>query len=343
MSLTVEVDEPVRSGVLPDADVSVLEAMALNSDGAVSVIGTGATATVSVSVAAHFRFADGTAMDVVPKGFDRTSFSRMMHEIFNLDYRDAEGEDLFEVLVMLFVREVSDLVRKGLKFAYSLVQANETSFKGRLLVAEHLRENLIHKERVYVEYELFTPDRAENRLIKSTLQLLLKRSVSARNRRDIKTLLAELEEVPPSEDVRRDLGRVNLDRNMTDYISAVGWCRIFLNALGLAGSSRGGTSFAVLADPERVMEAYVARASSRGREEGSFSARCGVEMKGEAGSAVIEARPVWMYYDRRRRTRSDDAAMLYRTAPGYGVIPTAVGGESEVSAMARRCLEEAGV
>lgn len=342
MSLVLETGEPLRPGMLPEQDAAVLENMAQES-GSVHIIGSGPTASVSVSSAAHFRFGDGTALDVVPRGFDRSSFSRMMHEIFNLDYRDAEGEDLFEVLVMLFVREVSDLVRKGLKFAYSLVQANETSFKGRLLVAEHLRENLIHKERVYVEYELFTPDRAENRLIKSTLQLLLKRSVSSRNRRDIKTLLAELEEVPSSEDVRRDLGRVNLDRNMVDYISAVGWCRIFLNALGVGGSARGGTSFAVTADPERVMEAYVARASSRGREDGSFSARCRVEMHGEAGSAVIDAEPAWMYYDRKRRTRVDDAGMLYRTAPGYGVIPFVASGETEAAAMARRCLEEAGV
>lgn len=309
--------------------------MALVSNGLFTVSGSGASEIiVPERCASHVRFADGFTMDTIPKGFGFSDTSRMLHEIFNLDYWEGQGEDMFEFLVMLYVRDVHSLLRKGMKFAYSLVQANEHSFKGRMLFAEHLRENLVHKERVYVEYELFSSDRAENRLIKSTLELLLKRSTSSRCRRDIKVLLTELEEIPSSDDVMRDLSRVNLDRNMVDYISVVSWCEVFLKALGLAGSSKGGKSFAVVADADRIMDAYVARMSSRGRQDGSYSPRCNVSMISDGGVSTIAADVSWFYYDRRTRSQSRDAVLLYETAPGYRVIPEPEVGLSRVERMA---------
>ncbi|MDO5862372.1 MAG: hypothetical protein Q4Q58_06245 [Thermoplasmata archaeon] len=328
----------MRPGYIPVADVPDLGVIAASSNGLFTISADGSTIT-PMGCAGHIKFADGATLDTIPKGFGQSDTSRMLHEIFGLDYRAGEGEDMFEFLVMLFVRDVRELLRRGLKFAYSLVQANEHSFKGRMLFAEHLRENLVHKERVYVEYELFSSDRAENRLIKSTLELLLKRSTSSRSRRDIKVLLTELEEIPSSTDVLRDLSRVNIDRNMMDYISAVAWCGVFLKALGIAGSSKGGRAFAVLADAEQVFEAYVARASSYGREGGSFSARCDVSMTTEGDVSVILADISWFYYDRRTKEQSRDAVLLYETAPGYRPIPRPTDGMSRAGRMAMGLLE----
>ena len=321
---------------LSDADAVVLGRMAEASSGMLRMTDSGLSAG---SCIAHMVFTDGTVVDVVPDGFEGWHPAAMLHSIFGLDNRRGEGEDLFEFLVMLFVRDVRDLLRRGLKSAYSLVQSNETSFKGRLLFAENIRENLVHKERVFVEYEVFSADRAENRLIRSTLEVLLKRSASPESRRDIKTLLTELDEIPPSPDVMRDLERVSLDRNMLDYISVMTWCGVFLRSFGIAGSAQGGTSFAVVCDAGPVEEAYVARVSSHGREDGSFSARCHVSMaQAGAGCAVMIARPEWFYYDRVRRTTVSDAESLYRTAPGYTVIPGRTRGGSRIQSIARHCL-----
>ncbi len=336
--LTLEEGAPLRKGMLSDGDTVLLGRMAEASSGMLRMSADGSLS--SGSCIAHVMFADGTTLDIVPEGHRREYPAVMLHEIFGLDYRRGEGEDLFEFLVMLFIRDVKDLLRKGLKSAYSLIQSNETSFKGRLLFAENIRENLVHKERVFVEYELFSADRAENRLIRSTLEVLLKKSTSPRCRRDIKTLLTELEEIPPSPDISRDLDRVCLDRNMLDYISVMTWCEVFLKAFGIAGSAQGGASFAVVCDSGAVEEAYVARVSSHGRADGSFSAGCTVSMaQAGSGCAVVVAKPEWFYYDRSKKTVVSDAESLYRTAPGYTVMPERTGGRSLISSIARRCLD----
>ena len=51
-------------------------------------------------------------------------------------------------------------------------------------------DNLIHKERSYVEYDEFNVNTPENRLIKTTLQYLYKRTVSDKNKSDIRTPLS---------------------------------------------------------------------------------------------------------------------------------------------------------
>ena len=202
----------------------------------------------------------------------------------------------------------------------------------------------MHKERVFVEYELFSSDRPENRLIRSTIEILSKRSTGSRNKRDLKVILTELEEIPPSDDVFRDLEKVNLDRNMVDYISVVKWCEVFLNALGVAGSSKSGTSFAVMTRASGLAEAYVARMSTTGRADGTFSPRCDVSMSSEGGSgaAVISVDVKWFFYNRHTKVQQKDAERLFETAPGYRAIPPSMAGGkfSRTDRMAMSLLRE---
>lgn len=338
-SLVIDSDQRIRPDLLPESDYCILQSMADSSGGLMrSVDGPGGFVSFEGSVV-HIRFSDGGSIDVVPKGFERDDLSTMFHSIFGLEHAEESKGDLFELLVMLFVRDVSNLLRKGLKFAYTLIQSNETSFKGRMLFAENLRENLVHKERVFVEYELFSSDRAENRIIKTTLELLLDRSRSGRCRRDIKTLLTKLDDVPSSTDVHRDLGMVHLDRNMLDYISVMAWCRVFIESLGLAGSSKGRTSFAVVSSDTTIEDAFVARMSSQGRLDGSFSVRCDVDLVSTSKEwAVIMIRPIWFYYDRRSRRKLDDARLLYESSPGYSVIPETNSSDPWIQTVSRICL-----
>lgn len=340
-SLVIESNSRIRPGLLPELDYSTLCSMSHCSDGMIrSTNGPDGFVSFEGSIA-HVRFSDGSTINVIPEGFKSNDLSIMFNSIFGLDHVCESNGDLFELLIMLFIRDVSELFRKGLKFAYTLVQSNESSFKGRMLFSENLRENLVHKERVFVEYELFSSDRAENRVIKTTLELLLDRSQSGRSKRDIKTILTKLDDVPSSIDIHRDLGMIHLDRNMSDYIRVVSWCRVFIDSLGLAGFSKGHTSFAVVSSEKAIENAFVARISSQGRLNGSFSAKCDVNMISSAkGWAVISVRPIWFYYDRFSRRKVDNAKTLYESSPGYSVIPGRFGSNSWIQTVSRICLDK---
>lgn len=64
--------------------------------------------------------------------------------------------------------------------------------------------NSIHKERFFIEYDEFNANRAENKLLKSTLLLLARKSVSAANQADIRNLLVLFSEISPSKDYEKD-------------------------------------------------------------------------------------------------------------------------------------------
>lgn len=282
---------------------------------------------------AEGRFADGDSIIVKPTGLPDGSVSGMLCPVFNLEVN--RDDSLFEFLVMLFVRDVRSLLRKGLRSAYTTIRANETSFKGRLLFSENIRENLVHKERVFVEYELFSPDRAENRLIVGTLEALLKRSTSSRNRMDIRTMLQSLEGIPSSSDLAKDLSKVNLDRNMADYTSVISWCDIFLNSMGLGSSD---VSFILTIDRASLEEAYVARMSSSNREDGSFSARCRAEVVSDGYVSLAKVIIDWRFYDVHTRTQSRDAEKLFLTSPGYRPLPGSMSHDDRIEVMARDYL-----
>ena len=147
--------------------------------------------------------------------------------VFNDTYYGNVGS-LTEVTIT-----VNSLIRRGLRSKYHSVEGNEKSFKGRIMFNEHIRQNFIHKERIYVEYETYSQDRPENRLIKSTMEALIRRTEDGRNKKGLKTLVAEMEEIPSSDDVDRDFSRCVMDRNMVDYEGPMVWCNIFLRGMGL--------------------------------------------------------------------------------------------------------------
>lgn len=61
----------------------------------------------------------------------------------------------------------------------------------------------------FVEYDEFNTNRAENKILKSTLSYLYKSTTSSKNKSDIKTLLNAFSDVDESKDYQADLCRLS--------------------------------------------------------------------------------------------------------------------------------------
>ena len=165
---------------------------------------------------------------------------------------------LFEIFIRMFVDSVMLLQKHGFRSAYTEKEGNETCCKGKLIVTKQIRQNFAHAERFYITYDEYNLNRPMNRLIKSTLELLLKKTGNWKNKRDIVQLLDALESVPSSTDYASDFSRVVFDHGMDEFRPVVSWCNIFLNKRSftpLAGSSAG---LSLLFDMNRLFEDYVA-------------------------------------------------------------------------------------
>ena len=178
---------------------------------------------------------------------------------FNNASLKVDKMNLYEIFINMYLQEVRRLVKKGIKNAYVGNEDNLNCYKGKLITAKHIKENIVHKERFYVAYDEFDPNRAENRLIKSTLLKLQKITASAENSKEIRQLLVAFEMVEPSLNYEKDFACVSIDRNTKDYAMLIEWSRVFLFNKSFTTFSGKNTSRALLFPMESVYESYVAK------------------------------------------------------------------------------------
>lgn len=167
--------------------------------------------------------------------------------------------NLYELFINMYLQEVRQIVKKGVKSAYVLQEDNLKYYKGKLLVGQQIRANVGHKERFYVAFDEFHPNRPENRLIKATLQKLHKLTASAENSKEIRQLLTAFEMVEPSTNYQKDFSKVVIDRNTKDYEMLMQWSKVFLTNRSFTTFSGSTVARALLFPMESVFESYVAQ------------------------------------------------------------------------------------
>ncbi len=214
-------------------------------------------------------FNDGTTIEILPKIVSTVPESSkrvkklvvdMIRSLTNVSYKslqvanvDIEKMPLLDIFIRMFLDEVFRLAKHGLRSCYKTIAENRSFFKGKILFSEQIKHNFSHKERAFTEFDEFTPNCPENRLVKSTLMLLYKQTHSSRNKTDIKTLLAAFDHVPPSTDYADDFSKVK-----KAYGTLLLWCQIFLTDKSFTSFSGSGVAFALLFPMEILFERYVA-------------------------------------------------------------------------------------
>lgn len=167
--------------------------------------------------------------------------------------------NLYEIFINMYLQEVRQLVKHGIKSSYVGVEDNLNFYKGKLLVNEHIKRNMVHQERFYVGYDEYQVNRPENRLVKSTLLKLQSITTSAENSKVIRQLLTSFELVSLSANYDKDFSRVFIDRNTKDYEILMQWSRVFLKNKSFTTFSGTESARALLFPMEKVFESYVAQ------------------------------------------------------------------------------------
>lgn len=217
---------------------------------------------------------DGTTIEILPKIFSHETITEgkvkkllidMLKTLRNTPFKSLQSTNvnidklsIFEIFIRMFVDEVFGIVKRGLKRDYETIQSNENVFKGKMVFAGQIKHNYAHKERSFVEYDEFNTNRAENKILKSTLSYLYKNTTSPKNKSDIKTLLGAFAEVDESKDFRADFAKIVPDRKTADYQTALLWSRVFLMGKSFTSFSGSEVAFALLFPMETLFESYIA-------------------------------------------------------------------------------------
>lgn len=178
---------------------------------------------------------------------------------FNTASLNADRMNLYEVFINMYLQETRKLVKHGIKSAYILNEDNLRFYKGKLKINEHIKANISHKERFYMQYDEYQVNRAENRLVKTTLLKLQKLTKSLENDKEIRQLLLSFELVDISTNIDKDFACVSLGRDTKDYEKLIMWSEVFLRNKSFTTFSGKKSGNALLFPMEQVFEAFVAR------------------------------------------------------------------------------------
>lgn len=217
---------------------------------------------------------DGTSIEILPKIYSKENFTDgkvkqllidMLKTLRNAPFKNLQNTNvnieklsIFEIFIRMFIDEVFFIVKRGLKCDYETIQENGNVYKGKMIFAGQIKHNYAHKERCYVEYDEFNTNRAENKILKATLNYLYKNTISSRNKTDIKTLLNAFSEVDESNDYKADFDKIVPDRKTTDYQTALMWSKVFLMGKSFTSFAGSEVAFALLFPMETLFESYIA-------------------------------------------------------------------------------------
>lgn len=169
----------------------------------------------------------------------------------------TEKMPLFEIFICLYVSEVHQLVRRGLQSGYYDVEDNVTVHKGKTNFQKHIRYNLVHKERFYVEFDEFGINQAENRLIKKALLHLNITTKNEVNRIAIKQLLHHFDTVEEEKLTESYIRRVQVSRNISHYENSIKWAKVFLSRQSFTIFAGEQLMVSMLYPMEKLFESYV--------------------------------------------------------------------------------------
>lgn len=214
----------------------------------------------------------GTRIEILPKSADevdgpepsRRILRRMLERCLDVPTRESSPTDLqtfdaplTEWVMQQFLHALDRLVKRGLRFDYHAVQEEQRFLRGRLDVARQLRQPPGRAHLFQIEHDIFDPDRAENRLLRSALDRVCRLTRDASNWRLSHELATYLAPVPASRNVDADFRRWRDDRLLAHYRPVRPWCALILGSetpLSLVGAWHGCS---LLFPMETLFERYV--------------------------------------------------------------------------------------
>ena len=213
----------------------------------------------------------GLTIEILPKIADKTDtdkskavFIKMLKTLKNFPFKSSnlaslktQNLPLLEIFISMFLCELEALVKKGIKSDYVALEENLNFLKGKLNINEQIKRNSVHKERFYVGYNEFLSDIKINRIIKTTLKFLYKKSNSSKNQQKIRELLFIFDEVSECEDYKNFFAKLVINRQVKHYEQTLLWCKIFLLGDSFTPHKGDDLAFALLFDMNALFENYV--------------------------------------------------------------------------------------
>jgi 5-methylcytosine-specific restriction enzyme subunit McrC len=176
------------------------------------------------------------------------------------DFADLTRSDLplHEWIFTKFLNQLTHLVKRGLRFDYETVEEERRFIRGQLDVGRQSRQSPARATWFNIRHDVFSPNRAENRLLKTALDYVLKLTKNGQNWRIANTLSHQLSVI---ESFTRPLTKISQWQNtklMQPYRAIKPWCVLVLERLNPNFQHGLHSGISMLLPMEQLFENYVA-------------------------------------------------------------------------------------
>ena len=159
-----------------------------------------------------------------------------------------------DLMAAILSKGIATQIKRGLGKEYILRTEALSSLRGKMDITESIKTQTILKKQMWCTYDEFSVNGTKNRIIKSTLELLLKSDIPKYRKKELRKLIIFFSEV---ENI--DLHSVNwnmkYDRNNKTYRMLISICYLVVNGL-LQTNLDGNTKIMDFLDEQSMFRLY---------------------------------------------------------------------------------------
>ncbi|WP_067778698.1 5-methylcytosine-specific restriction endonuclease system specificity protein McrC [Actinomyces vulturis] len=170
-----------------------------------------------------------------------------------------EFEHIDELYAAILERGITSQIKQGLGRDYVEHHEKLSSLRGKIDISDSLKSQSLLRHRLVCSFDEFSVDTPMNRIVKSTVELLLRSGISKKRKKTLRKLLMYFSEVQ-TVDLRRVNWRVRYDRNNQTYRMLIAICYMASKRLLQSrreGSFRAMDFFQTDEDMPRLYEKFI--------------------------------------------------------------------------------------
>lgn len=220
----------------------------------------------------------GTRIEVLPKhielnGVDdqeiiqqeRKLLQKMLSVSLHLPFRETGPanlnrfrQPLHEWIISQFLSSFERLVQRGLRFDYNRIQEEQKFLRGQLQHVKYMRQPLTKKHIFPIEHDVYEINRPENRLIRTALEVVCKKTKDASNWKLAQELRLMTNEIPRSQKIQQDFRQWQSGRLLALYAEIQPWTKLILGEYMPVSTKGEWRGMSLLFPMEKLFEYYVA-------------------------------------------------------------------------------------
>lgn len=165
-----------------------------------------------------------------------------------------EFDNTAELFSSILIKGISLQLKRGLNRDYVEVSEPMSTIKGKIDITASIKSNNILKSQLVCSHDEFSENTYFNRILKTTVKLLLKEDISKSIKKELKNLLLFFANVDTLDEHNIDW-RIKYNRNNQSYHLLLSICRLVIN--GLLQSQQDGTDRLMnLIDEKKMCRLY---------------------------------------------------------------------------------------